>query len=44
LYSSGCTQALFKGCLCNVGGRLWLVPINAQDQNYNVLLVELSLA
>ena len=23
------TQALFKGCLCNVGSSLWLVPINA---------------
>jgi len=25
-----CTQALFKGCLYNVGSSLGLVPINAQ--------------
>ena len=25
------TQDSFKGCLCNVGGSLWLVPINAQQ-------------
>jgi len=23
------TQASFKGCMCNVDGSLWLVPINA---------------
>ena len=25
------TQALFKGCLYNVGGSLWLIPSNAQQ-------------
>ena len=30
LHPPVCTQAWFKGCRGNVGGSLWLIPINAQ--------------